>query len=754
MAQDLPEYKRTTAISPSGNVPDFGTAANNFGAASNWMSDVGAKIAQTASDKMMEQMGTEAGKNPTENRYLFTGTNADKKFAQAYTAQAHSTLGLQANKLIADSNMELASAYRLTPELIDKSQKQISLGLQNIFKNAPASIRPEMEYQYGTQQINQEMQLSERMVREGREDSKNITLAAGHENTQQAFELASSGNFKAADVAVQQVRDSYTAQEANKNISPAVRDAAIESAVQARINGAVIYGAKEAEKQGKQAEYWDDFAKNKKGLTEKQWVAAGQAGLAEMQFIAQMKNQKQQLVMAKFDTQLAMNPNITPTELREVQSQLNPLQAEQVEFKYIQKLKAYNKTTEDEAGAQAVWGDSGALSQFEDKVIGKTWNALSNKLVSDSQKTANPISRDEAEVMVANSAGVPVRLFTKTLNNGLTSGNPDEILRRSGQIQLLRDMEGGHALQGLSPTADAIAIQFNHQRGTKPDTELAREITDNLTNLGKDTIATLDNEWNFLLTQSQAGGAGAIQSHADFALKASGLTHTGMFNAEPDFGGGYFKTIYGNDIYGLLKSNFITARGDYQAAVEMTQNYVKENYGETRVNGGIITTDRPIEKYLGYSDTGVTPFIQQDVGRSLTERFQAPIKEVEAKLNNPDLLPEQKISLQNQMKHLKNDTWEFKPVNTEKKPMGRTTIRDVYPKMEVIRTVQTDKGPKKFSYPVSLVGRPGNQWDIVVTTPGGKHNLFLVAPQFGVATYTPDAESIRKNYLGSQKGWF
>ena len=52
--------------------------------------------------------------------------------SESYQTQAHATLGLQANKLILDTNLEMAKAPRLTPGLIDHANKQISIGLQSI----------------------------------------------------------------------------------------------------------------------------------------------------------------------------------------------------------------------------------------------------------------------------------------------------------------------------------------------------------------------------------------------------------------------------------------------------------------------------------------------------------------------------------------------------------------------------------------------------------------------------------------------
>jgi hypothetical protein len=167
-SKDVPIYERHVTAEEQG-VADYGNAFRQLGAAQNNLSAIGSSVAQSASNALAEQLGGEAGKTPHGPLGLSL-TDFDKRFAQSYSTQAHATLGLQANKLINDSNMEVAKAARVTPQLIAKSQQNISIGLQKIYELAPRDVRTSLETTFGATQLSQAEQLNKRMLNEQKQD--------------------------------------------------------------------------------------------------------------------------------------------------------------------------------------------------------------------------------------------------------------------------------------------------------------------------------------------------------------------------------------------------------------------------------------------------------------------------------------------------------------------------------------------------------------------------------------------------------
>jgi len=702
--QPLPSYQRKEQVAVTPN-PDLQSSISNYGASTNWMSQIGSAVAARASTAIATKMGTELGKTPQGDLGIPL-TNFDETMQKSYQTQAHATLGMQASALINKSNLEMAQATRITPGLIQKTNHSISIGLQNIFKNAPNEIRPELEYQYQNVQQDQIQRLTTRMVSEQKEDHYNNIVNSSAINAQNINSLASRGNIKAAESLVESTRKTNEAGVATRTISPQAARSNVETAQISLETGKAISGYESAKANKKGEEYLTQRAEKEKEA-DPNYIAANANLMSYVGHQNQMRSQEEQLKFSSFTETIAKNPN-DPSVSGQIQalSDLSPELGEKAKIQYIQYKKAFDKENADHTELLGNWGNSEAQARAGEKQQTKTFYAL-----VDNVAAKQSISRDEAEVQVAASAGAPVSTFIKTLNNKATSGNPVNIDSAVKQRQSLLDMEAGHALIGISSKADAIMTQFTHQRGSMPDSDLARKITDNLTNITPDVMKTIDNEWALKLTAKGAGGLGASSSLADFAINAVRL--------KDNFGGGYFKTIYGNDIYDVFHSNFIAARGDYDTALENTKNYVNQTYGETYINGSTQITDRPIERTLGYKDPDVVPFIQQDFANQLAPKLKA-------------------------LKESTGEDWSINPITSPKTnpaiPFARKTFAP-------ITLTRTDKSGKQYTYPVSLIGRPGNEWDIVLNTPNGNHNIFLVAPHAGVQTYKPNAALIHLNYI-------
>jgi len=702
-------YQREAKPEAGFGVPDLQGAISNYADATNWKSALGSNIATKASNAIATKIGGELGKNP-QGDIGIPLTDFDKTMQESYRTQAEATLGLQANKLILDSNIEAAKATRITPELIQKTNQSIALGLKNIFKNAPSELQPHLEYQFGNAMLNQTNTLTNRMIGEQKEDRRNNTALATSMNLEHAYSFALNGNDKAGLDAVENTKKLANADVAARLMTPQAAKTNIDAARQSFYSGKLAreYEAKRAE--GKGEEYLKSLADKKPSYISDSDYDSVINNLT--QYVNQknaLRSQNEALVTSKLNVRMAQDINsITPSELAEYQNQVSPLQYEKTLFTYTQQKK---KAAVEEGQSQALvanWGDSGVLTRATAKQINSTFDKLvSNRMQSDN------LTKDDAEVQVALSAGKPVPVFVDSLNAKATSGNPINIDSAYQQFQSLKDMEGGHALIGLSSQAQAIMTQFQHQKGSMPDSDLARKITDNILNTNKDTQKIIDNVWEKKLSKAKVTGQGGTNTFANFALEQVNL-------AGKNLGGSYFNTIYGNDIYDQLKSNFDTTKGDYPTALKMTQDYVDHHYAETRVNGGVQTTDSPIEKVLGYKDPGVVPFIQQDVVSQLSNSF--------ARNRDP------------------NDYWEAKPVNLHQDKPLFGVFKQEFPPVELVRHVKTDKGMQQFTYPVNLVGRPGGTWDIALQTPNGPRNIFLVAPHLGITTYKPNAENIRINY--------
>lgn len=704
-------YHRTETVQPV-KMPDFQTAMTNYAADTNWMSFIGSQVAAKASDAIAQKIGGDMGKNP-QGDIGPTFTDFDKTMKNSYNTQAQATLGLQANKLINDSYITTASATRVTPELIAKTNQSVQKGLQDIMKNAPDDIKPHMEMQFGNAMLQQSSDLSTRMIREQKEDQKNNNALASDMNSQHAYSFALNGNDKAAQAAVENTKRLNEASAAARLITPEDAKNKTDAARQSYLSGKMI---REYNTSDNKEAYLKSIADKKPGyLSDSDYMSVTNNLMQYVNHQDALRSQNQSLALAKFQTSVAMNPmapNMTQ-QLDDLKNNVSPEAYEKAQLHYVNAVKAWNTEQGNVNNALASWNDPSSFARLTEKGVNKAFDMQVGRYVQQREQSGSPISNDEAEVQVAASAGGRVPVFEKSLENKLLSGNPNSIASAANQMRMLDDMEQGRVYANVSQKGKAIATLFQQQRGSMPDQDLARQITDNLSNVDDKMQKTLDNSWNLILSNKGAGGLGAGKSLADFALQEVGLNS----RHNKELGGAYFGVIYGNDIYNQLNSNFIATRGDYEAAKKMTQDYVDTHYGDTYVNGFKQKTDSPIEKYLGYKGNAITPYVQNDMLNQLSVSFAS------AKKDHP------------------NDYWETVPL---KKGMLSQTAP------EISRHVNG----KEFRYPVELVGRAGNQWDVVVKTPTGQRSLFLVAPHLGVTTYQPNKEAIEKDFKANKpKGW-
>lgn len=711
---NVPVYERQESVQPQ-STPAIGSAFREYGNANNFISSIGSTIASSASTALAQKLGGEYGKNPKGN-LLPPITDFDKNFKQSYLTQAQATLGLQANELITNSNIELSNAARLTPEMVEKSQHEVQIGLQNIYAQSPDEVRPQLQAHYQTVLLDQKKSLNDRLLRETKEDSAQTIKAFSIRNAEDVFtaELNNHDNMsKVPDSIVESTKQVTSSGEKSGYIKKDVAKEYTDNVIVQKFTGRYVRMGLEAEKDGKLDEYMKDLSSRPADVPEEYYPTVAKNVYNYFSNRDLMRSKYENLESQKMHNRIALNPNnISSGELADYKSKVSPIKYEQTEFALIQALKGKES---DNTSIQTLihnYGSGEAHANSSDKVKNEAFNGL----VEYTQQANPHMSHEEAQVQVAASAGAEVPVFTKQLNNRLTSADPQQIEQAWSQITALRDMEAGRTLSGLSKEAEAIATQYAHKKGTMPDADLARQVTDNILNIKPDERQTLDNSWNLILNRKGAGGLGASQSLHNFALSQVNLDKSNFAGREQ------FAVIYGNDIYQQLRSNFDVTRGDYNAALEMTKEYVKQNYGETRVNGDPQISDKPIEKALGYKDPSVVPFIQQDFLNQAQVQFDKNKTE--------------------------NEHWTIKPLEPNADTMGRFTFRQKFKPAEIIRHIKTDKGEKQFTYPVMFIGRPGNSWDVVLDTPSGPRNMFLVAPHQGVISYIPNKEAIDKAYRG------
>lgn len=711
--QNVPILDRQVEVKEQ-SIPNVQGAGQSLAESNNFLSTMGAKLAQTANSQLAVQLGYESGKNPHGDIGIPL-TEFDKNFAESYNTQANSVLSLQGQKLLDDAHIEMSKAPRLTPELIAHTQQQLDVGLKNIAANAPTAIRGKLESTFASQTLNQVSQYNEKMLTQQREDAKNNLTAAIEMHTQQANELSMSGDYKGAILHENAAKSAADSGGNNRYFTPSQVKVAKETAEKARLNGQWINEYNNAEKNGRGEEFLKEFQNGTHGMTHEQYIAAGQAIIQQVNFNKTLRDQNENLKSQEMVNQIAVDPNsITPMQWKNFQNSVSRIKFDQVNFKLIQAQNKHQEDTVAQSALIANYGNSRVQANAPDKLKNATFNKLVANTMQQAKLSNKPIDQDTAEVQVAASSGATVPVFTQSLKNKLWSGDPAQMDSAIKQIHALKDIHQGHALTGLNGSDNALYESYEAARNPADPTVGARMIIENSQNLDPAVLKITDVKLANLIDVNTRQ---AKIDQDDWILKKFGFSKEGsVLNpfSRRVFDAPFMATHYAADILDKYKDFYRLTRGNETIAHKMTQEYVDNNYGQTSINGGKNWTLHPIEKTLGFESNDGVSFIHQDM-----------IRQIEPKLKGMKESYDKKAS---------NEYWTL-----EGMPQYGDALR-------MTKHERAALGTKTKTYDVNLIGNNFDQWDVSIMTAYGPRSLFLDSPALGITTYTPDRKQILDEY--------
>lgn len=709
MAEKLPEYQRTTGFDATTAMPNWGDELRAFAANTNTMGAIGAQVAQSASTQIAIKRGYEMGQNP-QGDLLPPITQFDKTLTESYHAQSQAVLSLQGQKLLIDADNAMSSASRLTPAMIQNTTQQVGIGLEKIAQNAPTAIKGNLEATFTSQLLNQRHQYQNKMIGQQKEDQKNTLIASMSNDANVSYELSVSGDTKGAQDRVKNTEMSAKSAVDNRLITPEAARTAIETTRQAAINGEAINKMMEAKADGKEAKYMADFANAKPatlGLTQKQKESATVAMIQHKNTIDTMTRQQEQLTVGDFKIRLAKNPMaVTANELQEVKDSVSPAMAQQVEIDYIQAVKAFKKSQAKTNLLLSNFSDPTVFANSSNDDINSAFNANVENL-----KTKKGLSTQDAEVLVAATAGGKVPVFVDTLQNKLSSANPAMIEEAGQQVHLLTQIGAGRVVSQLNDNAKIMAAKYESLRDSLDPVTAAREATNAVYNQTPEMIRANKERWSAHLSTMTKD-----VPQADFALSLVG-------HKQDDFLNRTTANMYAANILEKYSTYYQLSNGDAGVATKLTKQFVDENYGFTGVNGSSNMTLHPLEKVLGYKSSDVVPYIHEDISNQMSKSFMAT-KEA-------------------YLKGESNEYWEVLPV--DKKNHG--WINDDYAPLKVVRHMKVGNKVVDDKFDVVIQGNAFDNWDVAVNSPTGMRNLFQIAPYLGVVSYIPNKKAIDASYI-------
>jgi len=572
----------------------------------------GAQLAITASTTLAQKSGYEAGKNP-HGSLLPPLTQTDKAFADAYITQSQNTLGLQATKLMQEGQATLAKAWRLTPDMLSEYTKNMSQGLNDIINNAPLQAQPGLAAQFNNSLMQSTGSLNQKMIGQQKQQALQNATLFNNSQLSAIYEATRNGNFEAADKMQADMLARTKSMSGSGMITPLQAESTAKSARMAYYSGKYTGQALKAFDVKESDEYLANLLDMKPaGMNSLEWESIAKTVMGEVA-LQESFQQRNETSLYSEANRLLNEGTLTPDFIAQLESEttnkpkFNNFMAQVATYQ-----RKHFKSNEAVAGLIPNWTKPYVMATASNK----TKNMALLQAGQDVQQRAADNGRSlddfEAQAEAMSTAGSPVQDFTKQMNAGFLSGNPQLMTRNLNAYRALTK-SNPKVLNDISPDAEAMMNQFESQmeNGNAPDVaaQNASEIVLKKTKEQREINTELVKEWRDKNVNTPSKRNSWASGFAD-------LTDGAKINNLPAF------AIHLQHIY---ESNLALQNGDKISADKMTKDGIDRAWGVTNINGKPEYVFQPVEQTLGL-DAGANPLIKHDIYQQIEKQI-APMKE-------------------------------------------------------------------------------------------------------------------------------
>ncbi len=452
---DLPEYKRSVGITPAGSSGDFQGAMSRVAQSEAMIGDIGAGLAQTASNEKARLDGIEAAKNP--GRELFPAfTQSDKAFVQAYKEEEYSSLLYQGSKYLNDS-YELA-AKNPTAASLNSYEKNAEKALEGYLSNSQADMAPNLQRALGQMYDSKYYQLAHAVEAKNKKDMTtsfklgfgtdmdnvgNFHLQGMHEAGNEAY----TRNVQRINNAL--ANDLITADQASEYKKAALVD---------NQSKYMTYRALENEKEaaGEGYDLLKFMADNRDdALTPLQQEQVNRNVKSALDTRQSMIATQQQLDYTKARGMLESG-ELTPANMIDIQEQLSAQQFATFENEVARYNAKANQTTQALNSMAPNFGDAAAMSQYSNKQMDAVFEQMLQQQKGNAERDGEEFTGSLIEqATIAQGIKREVPMLTKQMDAAINFGSPEQALDAVRAYQMLKT-NNEVSVQSIDPKTKAV----------------------------------------------------------------------------------------------------------------------------------------------------------------------------------------------------------------------------------------------------------------------------------------------------------
>lgn len=615
MSQNIQTLEPTQRLNITTQPQNYVNVMTQIASQPTLLGQIGATMASNASQTYQKMRGIEAGKTPG-NDLLPPITEADKAFAEGYSAQAQQTLSLQAHQMMMQGQLDLNNNYKLSSGDIQAYQKNMAQGLQKIIEQAPYTIRPELANQFSGQLQQDVYNYNNKLLTQQKTEAKENASVYQSQQLNTMYNTALSG-AETAPIETKKIFDktlkNIEGNLASGLISPVEAETQRQAAKQTFLSSLLSADAATAKQNKNTAQFLNGLIKTPAEyqgvkVTPSEWDVARQKTFNYVANLDQFTNRNQNLILSDAMVK-AEEIGLTSSDIAELKSTLDP---EKFNTFYSRYLRRENKRLNSGNNAQfaaANYTNPTIMAGLTSQQKNNAFNLQSSNIYARQQDIGKPISIQEAQYRAQASSPVPIPKYVSTLAAGIESPNPQIAAESAATVARFYETGLGSKLgttfqQNTRASMMAHAISEFKQFGNS--SEEAVMLARQMFNQPKEQLEAnqaIANQWS-----KRVNTPAQISTWSkDFINNPSG----GIIPNQP---------VLQNQMKQVYKDYLVAFNGDEQMASSYLEKGMSRAYGVTRVNGREEYMYMPIEQAAGL-DEYATPLVLDDIYEQEQQQF-------------------------------------------------------------------------------------------------------------------------------------
>ena len=497
VAKDIPEYEQQEIVQPSTAPSGFTEAYSHQAQVYEDWADIGANIAQNASNEMTKQRAIEAAQTPGRNLWPAL-TESDKMFNQVYKDEEAAVIDYQGKQTLRKMYEDLNKMPNLSGKELLEYENASKRSMQELLSYSNDSMKPGLKRSLQSQYDSYFYNLSNKVNANNQRFLSEQNAAQMQQSVESMDDAWREGRTEAAieskDNLIKQMYKKSELEDWPLERIVTEEQKIIDRYEQGKLE-AEYEKTPEADKPKFIATVRDKLPKDMSPTHQDRVVAGVQ------QFANQYDSAAHGLQQINYTNLLSkLNDNkLTQQDIDTAinENQLNAKQIADLNFKMTSRNKEANKVNELMLSMSGDFDNAGEMAKYTDKEKNSVFtNLVSLQQAQIEQQTGKPYKAtliDEASIAQGIKSTIPA--FNKKLTQAAKFGNAEQATEALRALNML-NQNNPSAVSGIDKDTKAMLYTFQDlQRSTTADAEESLKTARGDINVDENTKQSRLDNW-------------------------------------------------------------------------------------------------------------------------------------------------------------------------------------------------------------------------------------------------------------------